>query len=110
MNDRPRPPQLLDRSHVAMDERARQELRVVAKVTCVLRADPALRAFGTIGASLVPVNRISTAEREAMDEGRLHNRIRRSLHRHALSNHGGTPMGDKRTSNSRYLLSKNRGR
>ena len=108
MNVAPRHAQLLDRRHVAMVSRARQDVHLAAQEPCVLRTDPAFRAFGAPWVSQVSFNRVQATQRKAVDLGRLRHRVQWSLHRNALQGRCGTSMGDEGTGARRYLLSKNK--
>lgn len=106
MNDGPRLPQLLDRSHVAMAECARENVHLAQPRSCFSWADPALRTLGKAWASVFPLYRVPTTEKPSVECGRPDSDIQRPLRRNALPDCCGQAMGDERAGSGRLLLSK----
>jgi hypothetical protein len=97
-------PELLARRHVALAARTWPHVHLAAPVAYILRADSAFRSIRADGTEGVSLNRVSAAEKQTLEPGRLRIGVCRPLRRDPLSDSSGAALGDERTGTGRHLL------
>ena len=109
MNDCPRPPELLGRSHVAMAERARANVCLDASQSRLSRADPAFRSYRATWVAPLSFNRVPAPKGQAVEQGRLCSGVRWNLRGDALQDRFSQTVGNQGTGARRHLFSKTSG-